>query len=117
MYKLLSFIFVFSVSTTVYAKVTDADVDRDMRNLAAQNHFVTQGDIDNQWNWYNKPPNESNSTDWELRVWTSITRGGCCGYVTRTWFGKFDRKTGKFLGYINQQTETDSINGPGSHWK
>ncbi|MBA5685061.1 hypothetical protein H3N34_17985 [Photobacterium damselae subsp. damselae] len=62
MYKLLSFIFVFSVSTTVYAKITDADVDRDMRNLAAQNHFVTQGDIDYQWDQYNKPPNEQSSS-------------------------------------------------------
>ncbi|MGR5312614.1 hypothetical protein ACPV34_21845, partial [Photobacterium damselae] len=59
----------------------------------------------------------SDRKDWELRVGTYITRGGCCGFVTRTWFGKFDKKTCKFLGYINQHEEHNSSNGPGSHWK
>ncbi|TLS88097.1 hypothetical protein [Photobacterium damselae] len=75
MYKLLSFIFVFSVSTTVYAKVTDADVDRDMRNLAAQNHFVTQGEIDQQWNQFNQPPRENG----EKIDWANMPSGTRCG--------------------------------------
>lgn len=75
MYKLLSFIFVLSVSTKVYAKVTDADVDRDMRNLAAQNNFVTQAEIDLQWNQYNKPPRED-----EIKIdWANMPSGTRCG--------------------------------------
>ncbi|MEC6816756.1 hypothetical protein VXS05_17170 [Photobacterium toruni] len=121
MNKFHSIILISLLSTNVYSKVTDADVDRDMNHLANQNNFigklnVTQQEVDDQWRLFNKPPQEPNNTDnWELRVWTSITRGGRYGYVTRTWFGKFDKKTGRFLGYINQHEESDSINGP--HWQ
>lgn len=116
MKKIILAIFLI-ISPNLYAKVTVQQALNDSKYYNQQIEEVSQIDALNDWRANGKAPNESDSKDWELRVWTSITRGGCCGYVTRTWFGKFDRKTGKFLGYINQQTETDSINGPGSHWK
>lgn len=113
MKKLIILTLLSVCSLNVHAKVTVADVDRDSAWFAAQNTTVPQSIIDDQWTFYNQPPQEPSNTDnWELRVWTSITKGGCCGYVTRTWFGKFDKKTGRFLGYVNQHEETDSINGP-----
>lgn len=114
MKKIYILILISLCSLQASAKVTIADVDRDTAWFAAQNPTVPQSDIDYQWN-LNKPPQEVDNKNWELRVWTSITRGGRYGYVTRTWFGKFDKKTGRFLGYINQHEESDSINGP--HWQ
>ncbi|WP_036766462.1 hypothetical protein, partial [Photobacterium damselae] len=99
MYKLLSFIFVFSVSTTVYAKVTDADVDRDMHNLAAQNHFVTQGDIDNQWNWYNKPPNEVSTNKWK-----PLFRGCSNNFTLRNGVSHYQEVLVTGVGSLKAQT-------------
>ncbi|WIG83783.1 hypothetical protein KFZ68_20660 (plasmid) [Photobacterium damselae] len=74
MSRLLLLFFVFSTSMTAYSKVTIDDVNRDMNNLAAQNKFVTQAQIDQQWLDYNDPPNESK--DWELEARTATN-----GYV------------------------------------
>ncbi|MFB1079562.1 hypothetical protein [Photobacterium damselae] len=100
-----------------YAKVTEQQAFNDSKYYAQQIHGISQQEALNDWKLNGRAPNEVNDNDWELRVWSSITRGGCCGYVTRTWYGKFDKKTGRFLGYINQHYESDSINGPGGNWK
>lgn len=109
------FIMLSLLSATSFAQVTDADVEHDMQALANRNPTIAQSVINDQWRLYNKPPQEVDNKGWDLRVWSSITRGGCCGYVTRTWYGKFDKQTGRFLGYINQHEESNSINGP--HWR
>ncbi|PSU42835.1 hypothetical protein C9J12_28655 [Photobacterium frigidiphilum] len=57
-------------SASAMAKVTEADVARDTAWLASQNPSVPQSVIDNQWRYYNNPPNEvgQNTTVYQYSV-------------------------------------------------
>jgi hypothetical protein len=64
--KKIFFTLVLSLlSTTSFAKVTVADVDRDSAWFAAQNPTVPQSDIDYQWDQFNKPPYEITENKWK----------------------------------------------------
>lgn len=58
MKKYTLIMFAIIASTSVNAKVTEADLARDQAWYASQNVSVPQSQIDSQWNNYNKPPNE-----------------------------------------------------------
>ena len=60
-------------------------------------------------------PTTSGEGEWELRVFTVVTSGGCCGTEARSYYGKFDKATGKFLGYINNQIGHNTSQTP--NWK
>lgn len=70
--KKIFFTLVLSLlSTTSFAKVTIADVDRDSAWLATQNTTVPQSVIDDQWRLYNKPPIEASTKN----KWKPLFRG------------------------------------------
>lgn len=75
MKKTLLAIMLSLLSTTSFAKVTDADVDRDSAWFAAQNPTVDQSVIDKLWKDFNKPPIEDGSSG-ELEARTATN-----GYV------------------------------------
>ena len=59
MKKYVLIILAIITSTAAVAKVTEADVARDRAWAASQNPSVPQSVIDNQWDKYNNPPNET----------------------------------------------------------
>lgn len=70
-------------STSVNAKITEADLARDQAWSASQNVSVPQSQIDSQWNNYNQPPNETekgsqwmsvfSGNSWNPRLSRSVT--------------------------------------------
>ncbi|SGZ04445.1 hypothetical protein [Moritella viscosa] len=77
MKKYTLMLFAIISSTSALAKVTEADVARDMAWLARQNPSVPQSVIDKQWELYNDPPNE-------VKVghsvsWAQMPAGSSCG--------------------------------------
>lgn len=48
-------------------------------------------------------PSVPTDNGWVLKVFTVVTKGGCCGTEARTLYGKFDAKTGDFLGYVDSE--------------
>ncbi|SHO23828.1 Periplasmic nitrate reductase [Moritella viscosa] len=65
------------ISTSASARVTDADVVRDAAWAASQHTSVPQSEIDDQWERYNRPPNEVGGST--KITWDKMPAGSSCG--------------------------------------
>ncbi len=73
--KILMFLAIIT-STSAFAKVTEADLARDMAWAASQHTSVPQSEIDEQWEDFNKPPNIGGSAK---VTWAQMPSGSQCG--------------------------------------
>lgn len=100
------------LSGHAFAKVTYDDAVASSSAFYEANNAVNNAPSTTGLGRYEEP---TTSGEWELRVFTVVTSGGCCGTEARSYYGKFDKVTGKFLGYINNQIGHNTSQTP--NWK